>query len=402
MLATFAYVGSKGTHLTAEIQQNQLLPVDVSVDPFGPGQPLLKADCHDEDNNFGHPGVGYSGVGYILTTGTTIWPTTPGFRNMRAACFGNSGPIANSNPNALRENYPGLGQIYSLQNLANSSYNAFQTTLRRVQAPLSLGVAYTYSHSLDNASDRSDTTFVNSYDLRSNHANSNFDQRQLLHISYVYDLPLERKLQSPSLLSALDKLFLGGWQLSGVTLFETGIPFSVVSAASPNGIGVNDNAGVANGVGISAYPDRVGNPHGHIPAVPPNNANFGPLLLNPGAFVAPRGLTFGNAGRNSLNNPSRWNFDSALLKHFRVKERVDVEFRAEAFNVFNHTQFRIYDPTMGNQPNNTVSCYGPTAPYSAGDPGGGSDPGCLSGQSFLHPIDAHRPRTLQFGLKLSY
>jgi hypothetical protein len=125
--------------------------------------------------------------------------------------------------------------------------------------------------------------------------------------------------------------------------------------------------------------------------------------LNPGAYVAPRGLTFGNAGRNSLNNPSRWNFDTALAKHFPIKEGVSLEFRAEAFNVFNHTQFRIYDPTIGNQANNTVSCYGPAeANYSAGDPGSGSDPGCLVGKSFLHPVDAHRPRTMQFAMKLTF
>lgn len=394
MLASFAYVGSKGTHLTTEIQANQLLPVPAAIDPFASGEPLQTIDCRQIDNGE----AGYNGNYYQLASGTKIWPASPGFTNMQAACYGVGGRV---NPNALRQNYPGLGQIYSLENVANSSYNAFQTTLRRVQGPLNLGVAYTYSHSLDNASDRSDTTFVNSYDLRSNHANSNFDQRQLLHISYVYELPLQLK-PSASLLGTLGRFVLGGWQLSGVTLFETGIPFSVVSASSPNGVGVNDNAGVANGVGISAYPDRIGDPHGRRPTVPPNNANFGPLLLNPGAFAAPRGLTFGNAGRNSLNNPSRWNFDTALLKHFKVKERATVEFRAEAFNVFNHTQFRIYDPTMGNQPNNTVSCYAPTAPYSAGDPGGGTDNGCLTGQSFLHPIDAHRPRTLQFGLKLAF
>jgi hypothetical protein len=398
MLATFAYVGSKGTHLATEIQANQLLPVAASVDPFGAGEPLETIDCGADTSN--SRGLGYNGLYYLLPSGTTIWPTSAGFTNMQAACYGNG---SLTNPNVLRENYPGLGQIYSLQNVANSSYNAFQTTLRRVEGPLNLGVAYTWSHSLDNASDRSDTTFVNSYDLRSNHASSNFDQRQLLHISYVYNLPSPRKSVRPgSVFGKSGKALFEGWQLSGVTTFETGIPFSVVSAASPNGIGVNDNAGVANGVGISAYPDRIGDPYGHRPSVPSSNANFGPLLLNPGAFAAPRGLTFGDAGRNSLNNPSRWNFDSALLKHFQIKERATVEFRAEAFNVFNTTQFRIYDPTLGNQPNNTVSCYGPSAPYSAGDAGGTNDPGCLVGQSFLHPVDAHRPRTIQFGLKITY
>ena len=395
MLMTIAYVGSKGTHLTTEIQANQLLPVPASVDPFAAGEPIRRVNCGGEEN-----GVGYNGAYYQLASGTKIWPTSPGFTNMQAACYGSG---SYTNPNALRQNYPGLGQIYQIENAANSSYHAFQATLRRVQGPLNLGVAYTFSHSIDNASDRSDSTFTNSYDLRSNRASSNFDQRQLLHISYVYEIPTPWKsLQEKTGLAALNKYALGGWQISGVTAFETGIPFSVVSAASPNGVGVNDNAGVANGVGIGAYPDVVGDPHGARPAVPASNANFGPLLLNPGAFAAPRGLTFGDAGRNFLNNPSRWNFDTSMLKHFKVKELADIEFRAEAFNVFNHTQFRIYDPTMGNQPNNTVSCYGPTAPFSAGDPGGADDQGCLVGQSFLHPVDAHRPRTLQFGLKVTY
>ena len=74
------------------------------------------------------------------------------------------------------------------------------------------------------------------------------------------------------------------------------------------------------------------------PAGGTNAKSFGPLLLNPGAFVAPRGLTFGNAGRNSLNNPRRWNWDMAMLKHIPVSERFDVEFRTEAFNVFNRAQ----------------------------------------------------------------
>lgn len=123
------------------------------------------------------------------------------------------------------------------------------------------------------------------------------------------------------------------------------------------------------------------------------------MLLNPSAFVAPRGLTFGDAGRNVLNNPGRWNWDVALLKNFKTSERTSLQFRAEAFNVFNHTQFRIYDPNLGNQANNTVSCYGQPN-YSAGYSAGA--PSCLAGASFLHPIDAHRPRTLQLGLKFSF
>jgi hypothetical protein len=137
-----------------------------------------------------------------------------------------------------------------------------------------------------------------------------------------------------------------------------------------------------------------------MPAGGNNGSSFGPLLLNPAEFVAPRGLTFGDAGRNFLNNPNRLNFDVALLKDLRFKESYDLELRAEAFNVFNTTQFRIYDPNLGNTGSNTISCYGgANVNYSAAG-GGGID--CLTGSSFLHPVDAHRPRTMQFGLKFSF
>jgi hypothetical protein len=163
-----------------------------------------------------------------------------------------------------------------------------------------------------------------------------------------------------------------------------------------NGISVLDNAGVASGTGAGSYPDRI-----PVPAISGESAptfTFGPLLANPNQFAAPQGLTFGDAGRNSMNNPSRLNFDVALLKHIQM-ESATIELRAEAFNFFNHTQFQIYDPTRGNTANNVISCYaGPE--NSAGFVGSGSD--CLAGDAFLHPIDAHRPRTIQFGAKIVF
>ena len=189
-----------------------------------------------------------------------------------------------------------------------------------------------------------------------------------------------------------------GWQISGITTYQSGTPFSVINNAGASGIGVLDNAGVANGVGAGSYPDVVAD--APPPAFTTNGGSFGPLLLNPNQFVAPRGLTFGDAGRNFLNNPSRLNFDMSLLKHFPIHEGSEVDFRAEAFNVFNHTQFRIYDPNFGNTGSNTVSCYGgPNYAAGAYFPGGVN---CLTGSSFLHPVDAHRPRTLQLALKYSF
>jgi hypothetical protein len=416
-LATFAYVGSKGTHLTAELETNQLAPA--SSNPYGAHEPMMTKGSNPEYYNgtsdVGDCNAASSGASFYLRNGTVVAPADAAYNNLVAACYASSSSSPSS-PNGLRTYAPGIGEIHSLQNVANSSYNAFQATLRKVQGPLTLGVAYTYSHSLDNASDRSDATFVNSFNLKGNRASSNFDQRHLLHVSYIYDLPLLRFFDT--FLHAVDdantpesrtawqtsrvvKGVLDGWQLSGLTIFETGIPFTVVNNGSPTGISALDNAGVANGVGSGSYPDLSGiSAHSRIPTGGNNSKSVGPLLLNPAAFIAPRGLTFGNAGRNDLNNPRRWNSDMAVLKYFPVDERVNAEFRAEAFNVFNTTQFRIYDPTLGNQAQNEVSCYGGDTAYFSAAGGDGTD--CLTGSSFLHPVDAHRPRTIQFALKLIF
>jgi len=208
--------------------------------------------------------------------------------------------------------------------------------------------------------------------------------------------------------SWLGRNLFDGWEFSGITTYQSGTPFSIINGGSAStGISVLDNAGVANGTGAGSYPDIA---PGFTRGGPPNGISipftFGPLLGNPNQFVAPRGLTFGDAGRNAFNNPSRLNFDMALLKHFHTSESTSLELRAEAFNIFNHTQFRIFDPDRGNTANNTISCYGGpnnSAGFTSdtsGILGGGTD--CLAGNSFLRPIDAHRPRTIQFGLKFFF
>ena len=394
MVATFAYVGSKGTHLTDERQLNQLTPVPASQNPFSLHEPFIPISGSLQGRPVGDCFPAVTG-GYVLGNGTALNPGDPGYTNLLAACTGAT--ILSGDVNALRTFAPGLGQIFGVENSADSSYNAFQATLRRVQGPLTLGVSYTFSHNMDDSSDRSDATFVNSYDLRANWARSDYDQRHLLNISYVYELPFARLVQHPS---ARAQQILGSWELSGITVYQSGTPFSVINNAGANGISVTDNAGVASGVGAGSYPDLVSNPNYAPPPGGNNGRSFGPLLLNPGAFAAPQGLTFGTAGRNVLNNPRRLNFDVALLKHVKITENKNLEFRLETFNTFNHTQFRIYDANLGNTGSNTVSCYGgPASGYSAA---GGDGTDCLTGNAFLHPVDAHRPRTIQYGVKFAF
>ena len=428
MVATVAYVGSKGTHLTVERQLNQLKPLPNNLNPFGIHEPITptaivpstsSGDC-----------VSYNGT-FTLLNGTVIGPKDPAYFNLIAACSGISvgvNPPVTPNVNTLRP-YPGLGGIYALQNGADSAYHALQATVRRTKGPFTIGGSYTFSHSIDDSSDRSDTALVNSYDLRSNRASSNFDQRHLLNINYIYDLPdLSTKLHNltsgrageatgddqdtamPSSPSKILHLLGDGWEISGITMFQSGTPFSVINGASST-YSVLDNAGVANGIGgtfgFASYPDLAKNPDAP-PDERQNTKSFGPLLGNPNFFVAPRGLTFGDAGRNFLNNPNRTNFDMSLIKHFKVTEGSNLEFRAEAFNILNHTQFRIFDPNLGNRGNNVISCYGGPN-YSAGfaaplNPVTGASTGtdCVVGSAFLHPVDAHRPRILQFALKYHF
>lgn len=401
-----SYVGSKGTHLATQLQLNQLQPLAYSLNPFLKNQPIVSQNC----NGSGFDGTNFNVNGILIGTGD------PGYSNMVAACQGLNPffPLANT----LRTFAPGFGNIYSLQNIADSRYHAVQFTLRRVAGPLTFGLSYSYSHSIDDSSDRTDTTFVNSFDIPANKANSNFDQRHLLNVSYVYPFSLRPILRNLGAMVSLpvsdpktdaasaqdaagsshgsswsDK-FLNDWEVSGITVYQSGTPFTIINGASPNGISVLDNAGVANGAGAGSYPDIIGYPNSHPIALANSPTSFGPLLGNPAAFAAPRGLTFGDAGRNSFNNPARTNFDFSVLKHFHFGEARSLEFRLETFNLFNHTQFRIYNPDRGNL-NNTISCYGGRDNTAAGG-------NCLSGSSFLRPIDAHRPRTIQLGVKFEF
>ena len=347
-----SYVGSKGTHLSMQLDRNQLQPTPASENPYQPGQILTLSDC-------------ISG----LVNGTTPITNSPQSvqNNFNTACGGDPSPF---------RTFVGYGTITFKPYAANSIYNSLQVSIRRTIAPLTLSVAYTYSHSLDDSSDWQDANFVNSFNLAANRASSNFDERHILTVSYVYKIPSFHE-------SGIAKALLGGWEYSGITTFNTGTPFSVT-----NGI-FGDNAGVANGVGTNgSYTDLIGNPHSAPPAGSAAllGLGTGPLLFNPAAYTQPQGLTFGDSGRNSLNNPDRFNFDMALFKNIPIHESISMQFRAEGFNIFNHTQW--------SGVNNQASCYG-GANNSAGDPA------CL-GNGFLQPNGAHLGRIFQFGLKLLF
>jgi hypothetical protein len=245
-----------------------------------------------------------------------------------------------NDPNPFRP-FRGIGSISRLDNRASSIYHALQAQLRRSIGSLQVNFAYTYSHSIDDASDGGlfgDGGILNGYDPAIFRASSNFDQRHQISASYVYDLPFFRG-------HGWKNSLLGNWQYAGIFTWQTGTPFSAYNGSS-NG----DNAGLGNNVASNAgagqsYADLISDPHKNIPQFDPASG-FGPFIANPNAFAAPIGLTLGNSGRNFLRNPGHWNFDMAIYKRFPIKESMAFEFRAEAFNIFNHTE---WGPLGGDQ-----------------------------------------------------
>ena len=331
IVASVAYVGSKGTHLGRRFDLNQVHDL-IGPNPYQPGEPIGPDDCSN------------------LTTPGGVPITGDALLHLNIAC--------GSDPNPVRP-YLGIGNINFLQFAASSSYNALQVSAKRTMAPVQLSIAYTYSHAIDDASSGgafNTPSTVDSYNLRLARASSDFDVRHNFALSYIYDLPFFR---APGLANKI----AGGWQLSGIWQTQTGTPFSVIDS------NFSDNAGVSNGSGPGTYADLVGNPRKSVPSSGGNGAP--PFLYNPAAYANPTGLTFGNSGRNSLRNPRTTNFDMALFKHFKFTETAGFEFRAEAFNVFNHTQWS------------------------------GVDNDLVSG-NFLTPSGAHRARTLQLGAKIIF
>ncbi|MGB8987905.1 MAG: carboxypeptidase regulatory-like domain-containing protein [Candidatus Sulfotelmatobacter sp.] len=393
-IATVSYVGSAGVHLTRSYEYNQMYPVAPSQNPYAPGQVISASDCSNISNGVDTPDAYGVPTNAVTSYGTPVpyvagkngGPPSGAATNLFVACGNNA---------SFFRPYLGIGSIQRKDQTGSSNYNALELSLRHAIGGLELNAAYTYSHSIDDSSDQNDTGFVNSYNLNAYRASSNFDQRHNFTIAYVYDFPFFKG-------KGLTHTFLGAWQWSGITLIQSGSPFSVYNG------GFNataDNAGVGNGFSTAgSYPDLVGNPKQGVSSSPLAGplSGFGPLLYNPDVFVLPTGLTFGDAGRNILRNPWRTNFDMALIKHFPVTEGTYFEFRAEAFNVFNHVEYTWLGGDAGSAANNAgrgtdsneIACYG-GATNSAGDP-------TCGGSSYLRSAGTHLPRIMQLALKFIF
>jgi len=240
------------------------------------------------------------------------------------------------NPNALRP-YPGYGSIRQTDNVASSLYNSLQVSWnRRFAQGLQFGVAYTLAKSLDSGSAQRDV-IPYAYDASNMWGPSEFDNRHTVVLNFLYELPIFRNK------STLTGKLLGGWQISGIAQFQTGTPCSVMYNQDFAGVTLATNLGNAGCPNVSGqFAIMDGNPVniGGFAANGPTDPNQWFATKNPDGtpiFKAPAAGTLNTQRvRNLIYGPGYQNYNAGLFKAFAINERAGFQFRAEAFNVFNH------------------------------------------------------------------
>ncbi len=249
-----------------------------------------------------------------------------------AAGLGTAGasPVINStNVNTLNQirPYRGYNAINSVQPIFGGNYNSLQVSGRKQWKHESLiSLNYTWSRALTDANaDRSGAPQISS-NPHAEYGRAAADRTHIFNFNAVYTVPFfyEQK--------GLVGHLLGGWEVSALGFFNSGLPLNVTtSGLDPAGVGVILSSSVSSG-----RPDRVGNPNSGTSDNPIHNRLH---WFNINAFTAvPNGqLRGGNAARNIVNGPGWWRVDPGLFKNVNFTERVHLQLRGEAFNIFNHT-----------------------------------------------------------------
>jgi hypothetical protein len=272
-------------------------------------------------------------------------------------------------------NYQGFNTILLNFTGVNSHYNSLQTEIHgRVTRDLQLQAAYTYSQAIDpttgnlGGGDSFDLDHVSNpyvgwkYDV----GPSPFDRRHIAFVNFVYDIPVFKNSSNKVLKSTV-----GGWELSGIVVAQSGAPLNIGCTSTCGA--TNNISSVANifpGNDVLNRPDIVG------PVSYPKTVN---QWFDSSVFAAAAAGTWGNLGFDALRGPGRNNWNLSLFKEFIISEDRGsrVEFRAESFNTWNHTQF--------------------------GGPGqNGGISANLGSSNFGAVTAAWDPRVFQLGLKVIY
>jgi hypothetical protein len=332
-LLSVGYFGSKGTHLIGAYELNELPPGKA-----------LNSLCATGNNTLQTPGA------------TLVTCQAPG------TYFGGTGGQSSSILDQLRP-FRGYRSINMITPQFNSNYNSLQALgQRRFSGASQVNIAYTWSKNLtDNISDRSDAP-ENSYNNRLDRGRATLDRRHVFTANYIYDVPFFDKRHD------LVGHVLGGWEVSGLVTLQSGLGFTPTTNF--------DAAGLGNVPAIIAgnRPNVVCDPNSGAPHTFEQWFNIACFQPNPtgGTGVA---NVVGNAGRGIINGPPTKRVDFSLFKNIHFGERVRLQLRGEAFNVFNHTNFRNLSSTS------KIS---------------------ITSATFGRVFAVRDPRNIQFGVKLSF
>jgi hypothetical protein len=291
-LLTASYVGTQGHHLMSSLEANPGNPA-LCLSVSQPSQTVDGVTCGPNGEN---------GV-YLPVTGGTITSTRGPF----GPSFSSDGYFITS---------------------GKSSYNSLQLSVRQRISRLEFLAGYTYSKSLDNGSGYGEQINPLDHEQRSL---SSFDVRHNFVVSYDYQLPFDR-LGGPSRL-------VKGWRLSGITRFSTGLPVTLTETDD------NSLLGTSSAGAISLPVDTPNFTPGSLNISDPRSGQpyFNTSLFSPEALG-----TLGTARRRFFSGPGLNNWDIALLKDTLIKEGVNLEFRTELFNAFNHAQFLLPDGNVNS------------------------------------------------------
>lgn len=224
--------------------------------------------------------------------------------------------------------FPGYGGVNLHQFDGTSNYNSLQVKLdRRFARGLFLGVAYTWSKCMEVGDNEGSSHRIDGFNRLANYGPCGFDIRQNLIFNYVYALPGASSLGS--LNNRATRAAFNGWQLSGTTQFRTSTPFTPNFSVP----GVSNSTNLTGSPDFSARMKLIGDPYQGTTDSPYNRLNAAAFAP---ASVGSIGL---ESSRNFLNNPGVNDWDMSLQRNVRLTERAHLEFRLDAFNVFNHTQF---------------------------------------------------------------
>ncbi len=259
-------------------------------------------------------------------------------------------------PVTPREPFPAYGGAFSFdENVGNSSYNALQVKLQKaLSSGLAFLASYTWSKSLDIQSEGQSGSIETIYNLSREWGPSDFNRSQLFVFSANYQLPFGSGKKYLTTGNRFTRAAFGNWNLGGILTLDSGQPYDIVAGGD-----------IANVGGGSQRAQVVGNP----------NSGFTQSRLewfNVNAFALPAIYTFGNEGRNNLTGPPLKNLDFITYKNFPFTERMSLQFRAEFFNIFNHTNFGLPDTNVQDSAFGTING------------------------------TASAPREIQFALKLSF